>query len=181
MTRIVAILALLVSNIGFGQEKLQEFNVSGVQCQHVAERVSRWLVEKEASKYIDSCVQWSGVVATIADADVDGIKVWVVPVEGRFAYCGTTRLTISFYGTTGTDMLSSFATFPPFEYLCTHRTADIQRGAAVSFVGKILGVSKRPDPDHHGQALERILIGITEIHKLDHGAEVKSPRWPADQ
>jgi hypothetical protein len=139
------------------------------------------MVEKDGNKYVDSCVGWEGVVNTIADADLEGTKACVIPIEGRFAYCGSTRLTIRFYGATGTDLGSSYMAVPQFDYLCTGRTEGIRSGDAVSFVGKVLGLSRRPDLNHLRRVVEKVLIGITEIHRIDRQAGVSLPRWPVDQ
>ena len=176
MARVVVLIALLLCLRGDKQGELQSLNVSGVQCQHIAKRVRPWDVETDAKRYVDSCVHWNGIVGTIIDADVDETKAWVIPIEGKFAYCGSPLLTISFHGATGTDMLSSYQTFLPCDFLCAHYPSGIQRGDPVSFTGKILGVSRKADPTQKTRSIERVLIGITEIHKIDWEREVQLPR-----
>ena len=128
MVCVLALLALVLFEPGDGQRELQSFNVSGIQCQNIARRVHPRDVQSDAKRYIDSCVQWKGVVSSIIDADIDGTKAWVIPVEGRFAYCGGTLLKISFYGATGTDALSSYRTFLDCDFLYAHHPSGIQRG-----------------------------------------------------
>ncbi len=180
MFRTMWVMMCLANAIACSQDKLQEFNVSAIQCQRIAEHVSPRTVEKNPSKFIDSCIQWQGIVATIADADNDGIKAWVIPVAGRFAYVGSTRLDIGYAGKSGTDVSARWGTTYPFDYLCTHIAFEIRQGDPVSFTGKILGVTERPDAGHTGQMIRRVLVAITEIRKLDKRTSFRLPEIRSD-
>jgi len=61
------------------------------------------------------------------------------------------------------------------DYLYSHGDLDIQSGDFVSITGRILGISKKPDPAHKSFLIERALIGITEIHKLPE--ETRKTPW----
>jgi hypothetical protein len=49
---------------------------------------------QEFARYVDTCVQWEGRVASIVEADrnVPELKTRVIPIEGRFVYCGSTSI-----------------------------------------------------------------------------------------
>ena len=171
---------MLISSNCPAQEKLRDLNVSAIQCQRIAEHVSPRMVERDPAKFIDSCIRWQGIVATNSDADVDGIKAWVEPVAGRFAYMGSTRLEIGYAGMSGTDMSAGWGTTYPFDYLCTSIAFEIRPQDPVSFTGKILGVTEMPDPGHNGRMVKRVLIAITEIRKLENQAHFRLPEIRSD-
>jgi hypothetical protein len=171
MTNFFMLILCMLPQMGNGQEGLQNFNISGIECRHISAHVTPQMVEKQLAKYIDTCVQWEGRVASIAEADpnVPELKTWVIPIEGKFAYCGSTLLKIDL---TGPGMNAGYLKDAPLgrcDYLYSHGFLDIRRGDIVSFTGRILGISRKPDPAHSGAFLERGLIGVTEIHRI--GAE----------
>jgi hypothetical protein len=167
--------ALLLSLQCYAQENLQEFNVSGIQCQRAGRNVTPPAVQDDPDRYMDSCVQWSGAVSMVANADVDGIRVWVFRVPGRYAYCGPIRLGIRLDGMDGAGLRSR--SLRQFEFLCPHMASEIHTGDRVSFVGKVLGVATLSRPLARGMPDERIVIGVTEIHQT--GKEERIP-MPAD-
>ena len=175
MSRLTVFIALCFSSSLFAQNAEQLLNVSGVQCQHVARTVTRQMVERDPKRYIDSCIQWNGVITKVVEADMEGTKVWVIPVEGMFAFCGSTLLMIDLYGMGGSDSHLGSSVGMPFDYLAHDQGSVIQRGDAVSFLGKILGVSKKTHPVHGGPPIERVLIAITEIHKIERDKPFRLP------
>jgi len=180
MRKSIALMVILACSIMAAQEKLSEFSVSGIECRKIAGSVTPRMVEKSPNAYVDTCVQWQGIVNTVAEADVDGVKAWVKRVEGKWEYTGSTRLTISFIGSSAADMYSSFAASSSFEYLCNHIAPNVRRGTRVSFTGKILGVTEKPDPQHDGRTIRMVLIGITEIHALEQDSTVRSFQFPPE-
>jgi hypothetical protein len=179
MTNVIVLVAILICVTGGKQEGLQDLNVSGIQCRYIAENVTPRMVEREVSKYIDTCVQWVGRVARIADADPNFSegRVWLVPIEGRFAYLGSTILQIDLAPSGKVEEFSNYRSLYLCDYLYSHGDLDIQSGDFVSFTGRILGISKKPDLTHRGSSVERALIGITEIHKL-RKESLKEPLLP---
>ena len=173
MPNIIVLIAMLLGIQGDKQTELKEFNVSGIQCQQISRGVTVQKVYFHPDRYIDSCIQWEGRVESIVDADVDETKAWVIPIEGRFAFCGSTLMTISFLGT-GVESFSSDWAFPEFDFLAAHPEYGIKKGDNVSFTGKVLGISRRPDQEIQGRKFakplfnttKRPLIAITEMHTI---------------
>jgi hypothetical protein len=124
------------------------------------------MVERDMDKYVETCVQWVGKVVRITDADDDGMKVWVKPIEGKFAYCGFTTLTIELSESGKRAEPSTEPALPSCEFLFSFDHSGINAGDYVSFTGKILGVLKTPSPKLKTQSIERGLIGIIEMHKV---------------
>lgn len=168
MTNIIVLVAVLVGITGDKQEGLQDFNVSGIQCQYIAKNVTPRMVERDVNKYIDTCVQWDGRVARIADADpnVSEMRSWVIPIEGKFTYSGSTILQIDLAPSGKIEEYSNYRSLHLCDYLYSLGYSDIRSGDFVTFSGRILGISKKPDPARKGSSIERALIGITEIQKL---------------
>jgi hypothetical protein len=133
-----------------------------------------------SNKYLDTCVQWAGRVARIADADPNFSegKAWVVPIGGRYAYLGYTLMKIDLAPSGKIEEYSNYRSLDRCDYLYSLGYSDIQTGDFVSFTGRILGISKKPDPAHKGSSIERTLIGITEIHKLLSNIPLKTPLPP---
>jgi hypothetical protein len=148
------------------QDGLQQLNVSGIQCQRIAKDVTPRMVELDVDKYVETCVQWVGRVDGITDADYDDMKVWVKPIEGKFAYCGSTLLTIHLWPSGKKEDPSTEPALPSCDFLYSFSYSGIQRGDHISFTGKILGVSKTPSPTSKTRFIERALIGIIEMHKV---------------
>ena len=180
MTKVIVLVAVLCCLTGGKREGLQDLNVSGIQCGYIAENVTPRMVERDVSKYIDTCVQWVGRVARIAEADPtfsEG-KAWVIPIKGRFAYVGSTILKIDLAPSGNIEEYSNYRSLDLCDCLYSHGNLDIRSGDFVSFTGRILGISKKPDPVHRGSSIERALIGITEIHKLRSNIPLKTPLPP---
>jgi hypothetical protein len=179
MTNVIVLVAVLVWGTVGKQEGLQDFNVSAIQCRYIATNVTPRMVEKDVNKYIDTCVQWQGRVSRVAEADpnVPGMKAWVVPIEGRFAYFGSTILKIDLAPSGKIEEYLNYRSLNLCDYLYSHGDLDIRTGDFVSFTGRILGISKKPDPAHKGSSIKRALIGITEIHKL-RKESLKTPLLP---
>jgi hypothetical protein len=172
MTNVIVLVAILFLTTGDKQEGLRDFNVSGIECRHIAKNVTPRMVGKDVDKYVDTCVQWDGRVARIADADpnVPGMKAWVVPIEGKFAYLGSTLLNIDLAPSGRVEEDPHYGSLGQCDFLYSLGYSDIRTGDLVSFTGRILGISKKPDPAHGGSSVTRALIGIIEIHKLQREA-----------
>jgi hypothetical protein len=180
MTNVVLCVSALLLLPGAQKETLQEFNVSGIQCQYIATRVTPEMVQRDVEQYIDTCVRWEGRVFRIAEADpnVPVGKAWVIPIEGRFAYTGYTLLKIDLAPSGRIEEYSKYSSLSLCDYLYSHGDLDIRIGEFVSFAGRILGISKKPDPAHQGSFIGRTLIGITEIHKLRSNIPLKAQSLP---
>jgi hypothetical protein len=176
MTNVIVLIAAFIIATGDKQEGLQDFNVSGIQCRYIAKNVTPQMVERDVNRYIDTCVQWEGRVFRIAEADpnVPGMKAWVVPIEGRFVYFGSTILKIDLAPSGKIEEYSNYRSLYLCDYLYSHGDLDIRSGDFVTFSGRILGISKKPDPAHKSSSIERALIGITEIHKLRSNIPLKT-------
>jgi hypothetical protein len=180
VTNFIVLFAVLIWIMGEKQEgHLQDFNVSGIQCRYIANNVTPQMVERDVNKYIDTCVQWAGRVARIADADPNFSegKAWVVPIEGKYAYVGYTIMKIGLAQSSKIEEYSNYRSLDLCDCLYSHGDLDIRIGDFVSFTGRILGISKKPDPAHRGSSIERTLIGVTEIHKL-RKETLKTPLLP---
>ena len=173
MTNVIILAAILIWGTGDKQEGRQDvINVSGIECRHIAKSVTPRMVEKNVNKYVDTCVQWNGRLARITEADpnVPQMKAWVVPIEGNFSYCGSTILKIDLAPSGRIEEDSDYRSLDRCDFLYGLGYSDMQTGDLVSFTGRILGISKKPDPARSGSSVERALIGITEIHRLHTGA-----------
>ena len=180
MTNIIVLAAVLFCVRGGNQEGLQDLNVSGIQCGHIAVNVTPRMVERDVSKFVDTCVQWVGRVARIAESDpnLSEGKAWVIPIEGRYAYLGYTLIKIDLAPSGKIEEYSDYRSLDRCDYLYSLGYSDIQTGDFVSFTGRILGISRKPDPAHKGFSIERTLIGITEIHKVLSNIPLKTPLPP---
>ena len=176
MVKLMPCLALIVCFTASAQQQPQEYNVSGILCERVSKRITPGMVGRAPMRYVDSCIEWSGDVVAVVDADPDGTREWVIPVEGGFAYCGSTRLTIDGVSAESQSAFSS-GTARDFIFLCSHISSDIDRGDEVIFEGKILGVCRTPDPQHKARKLERILVAITKIHAIGRKKDAGMPFW----
>ena len=176
----ILLLCLVFGTSGDNQEGLQDFNVSGIQCRYIAKNVTPQMVERDVNKYVDTCIEWQGRVFRIAEADpnVPMEKAWVIPIEGKFAYLGSTILKIDLAPSGRIEKYSKYNSLNRCDFLYNNGDLDIRRGDFVSFTGRILGISKKPDPTHKGSSIERALIGITEIHKLLSNIPLKTPLPP---
>jgi hypothetical protein len=138
------------------------------------------MVERDVSKFADTCIQWVGRVARIAESDpnLSEGKAWVIQIEGRYAYIGYTLMKIDLAPSGKIEEYSTYRSLDRCDFLYSHSDPGIQSGDFVSFTGRILGISKKPDPAHKGTPIERALIGITEIHKLRSNIPLKTPLPP---
>jgi len=68
--RLSILIGLFFSPSLFAKNGEQLLNVSGVECRHIAKNVTARMVEKDPKRYVDSCVQWNGVVVQAVEADV---------------------------------------------------------------------------------------------------------------
>lgn len=166
MSSVIVLIVTLLWASWNSQDDLQQLNVSGIQCQRIAKDVTPRMVERDVDKYVEACVQWAGKVVRITDADDDGMKVWVKPIEGKFAYCGFTILTIELSPSGKREDPSTELALPLCDFLYSFDHSGINTGDYVSFTGEILGVSKTPSPTLKTQSIERALLGIIEIHKV---------------
>ena len=170
------LLALFVCTATGYQGEPQIINVSAIQCTQLADSSGPWTLGRNVGAYLDSCVQWRGTINSKRDADSEGVKEWVIPIDSNIAYSGSSILTLALYGTSGVDPLSSFAQFPPYDFLCAYSPGDVEIGMAVIITGKILGWSMRPAQSQEGKPGVRLLIGVTGIRTLDMDVRLRLSR-----
>lgn len=155
------------------QGRPQIINVSALQCTQLADSSGPWTVGRNVATYLDSCIQWRGLISSKKDADSEGVKEWVIPIDSNVAYAGSSILTLELSGTSGVDPLSSFTQFPPYDFLCAYSPGDVKIGMAVIITGRILGWSWRPTPSPEQKPGVRLLIGVTAIRTLDWNTQLR--------
>jgi hypothetical protein len=173
MPTILSCLAMLICAPPGDQAGSRIINVGTLKCTQLADSTGPWTVGRNAAQFLDSCVQWRGEIGSKVDADSEGMKEWVIPIDSSVAYSGSSILTLMLFGASGVDPLSSFSQFPAYDFLCTPAPKDLTVGMPVLITGKILGWSMRTSPSRSGEKRVRLLVGVTEIRMIDRDTQMR--------
>jgi hypothetical protein len=173
MPTIIAFLPLFLWTAPGDQGGPRIIDVGTIQCSQLADSTGPWTIGRNVAKFVDSCVQWRGMICSKKDAHSAGLKEWVIPVDSTLIYSGSSILTLGLYGVSGVDPLSSFSQFPPYDFLCSPSPTGITTGMAVIITGTILGWSISREHSSEGKPSVRLLIGATGIRDIDWQTRIR--------